>query len=98
MEWARLCMCAFKHAGEHELIYCSPGIGKAQEFIRAAAQESSRRELRRSQVLPGGWAAGPVGSAAVDVHGMFANSLIRSSGVKAVQPSARADPWPFSYF
>lgn len=36
---------------------------------------------------------GLVGRAAVDVHGMFVNSLIPSSGVKAAQPSVRADPW-----
>lgn len=35
-----------------------------------------------------------MGRAAVDVHGMFVNSLIPSSGVKAAQPSVRADPWP----
>lgn len=36
----------------------------------------------------------PVGRAAVDVHGMFVNSLIPSSGVKAEQPSTRPDLWP----
>lgn len=35
-----------------------------------------------------------MGRAAVDVHGMFVNSLIPSSGVKAAQPSVRPDPWP----
>lgn len=35
-----------------------------------------------------------MGRAAVDVHGMFVNSLIPSSGVKAEQPSVRPDPWP----
>lgn len=40
----------------------------------------------------------PVGRAAVDVHGMFVNSLIPSSGVKAEQPSVRPDPWPLAYF
>lgn len=39
-----------------------------------------------------------MGRVAVDVHGMFANSLIRSSGVNAAQPSARADPWPLPIF
>lgn len=41
---------------------------------------------------------GLVGRAAVDVHGMFVNSLIPSSGVKAAQPSVRADPWPRTIF
>lgn len=40
----------------------------------------------------------PVGRAAVDVHGMFVNSLIQSSGVKAAQPSVRPDPWPLLIF
>lgn len=40
----------------------------------------------------------PVGRAAVDVHGMFVNSLIPSSGVKAEQPSVRSDPWPLLIF
>lgn len=40
----------------------------------------------------------PVGRAAVDVHGMFVNSLIQSSGVKAEQPSVRPDPWPLLIF
>lgn len=39
-----------------------------------------------------------MGRAAVDVHGMFVNSLIPSSGVKAAQPSVRADPWPLPIF
>lgn len=39
-----------------------------------------------------------MGRAAVDVHGMFVNSLIPSSGVKAEQPSVRADPWPLPIF
>lgn len=39
-----------------------------------------------------------MGRSAVDVHGMFANSLIPSSGVKAKQPSVRADPWPLPIF
>lgn len=49
-------------------------------------------------MLPVGLAASPVGKAAVDVHGMFVNSLIPSSGVKAAQPSVRADPWPLPIF
>lgn len=49
-------------------------------------------------MLPGGLAASPVGRDAVDVHGMFVNSLIPSSAVKAVQPSVRADPWPLPIF
>lgn len=40
----------------------------------------------------------PVGRAAVDVHGMFVNSLIPSSGVKAEQPSTRPDLWPTLIF
>lgn len=39
-----------------------------------------------------------MGRAAVDVHGMFVNSLIPSSGVKAEQPSVRPDPWPLAHF
>lgn len=39
-----------------------------------------------------------MGRAAVDVRGMFANSLIPSSGVKAAQPSVRADPWHLPIF
>ena len=39
-----------------------------------------------------------MGRAAVDVHGMFVNSLIPSSGAKAAQPSVRADPWPLPIF
>lgn len=39
-----------------------------------------------------------MGRAAVDVHGMFVNSLIPSSGVNAEQPSVRADPWPLPIF
>lgn len=39
-----------------------------------------------------------MGRAAVDVHGMFVNSLIPSSGVKTAQPNVRADPWPLPIF
>lgn len=39
-----------------------------------------------------------MGRAAVDVHGMFVNSLIPSSGVKAEQPSTRPDLWPLLIF
>lgn len=39
-----------------------------------------------------------MGRAGVDVHGMFVNSLIQSSAVKAEQPSVRPIPWPLLIF
>lgn len=39
-----------------------------------------------------------MGRAAVDVHGMFVNSLIPSSGVKAEQPSVRPTLGPLLIF
>lgn len=82
----------------HKLIYCSVGMRGPRSSLGCSSGEQLQGAAAVAKCCQEAELRVQWGGFAVDVHGMFVNSLIPSSGVKAAQPSVRADPLAPAYF